>query len=117
MHVFQTPHDYLFNLYATNSSEAYRMWKNQIKEKWNYKCAYCGSEHNLTLDHIIPRSSGGSNKISNVLCACKSCNMDKGKQFWSTWYLAKDFFTTERLSAILEWQSQNNKSSYEFYNL
>ncbi len=42
------------------------------------KCAYCGTLCNLTADHKIPLSRGGTNSIDNILPACKSCNSSKG---------------------------------------
>lgn len=104
--LYSTSKDLLYNLEATSSSEAKRKWRQLIKEQWNYKCAYCESEENLTLDHITPRSKGGTDRITNVICACKDCNHSKGHQNWSDWYLSQDFFSTERLSAIIKWQNQ-----------
>jgi 5-methylcytosine-specific restriction endonuclease McrA len=47
--------------------------------KWGRKCAYC-SETGLPLqiEHIIPESRGGSNRVSNLTLACKGCNQRKG---------------------------------------
>lgn len=115
MPLYSTSEELLYNLEATTSSEAKRKWRQSIKEHWNYQCAYCGSEENLTLDHIIPTSKGGSDRITNLVCACKSCNHDKGNTFWSDWYLMQNFFTTERLSAIIEWQKQSNENQYYVY--
>lgn len=44
------------------------------------KCVYCGSTRNLTIDHIIPTSRGGSNSWSNMVCCCNSCNTRKGNK-------------------------------------
>lgn len=112
MQLHQTPRDLLYNLEATTSSEARKKWKESIKEHWDYKCAYCGSTDNLTLDHIIPKSRGGSDKITNIICACEDCNHSKGHKFWSDWYLNQYFFTIDRLSAIIEWQNQQTKNSF-----
>tara|TARA_R110000868_G_scaffold6275_8_gene35778 strand:- start:1539 stop:1901 length:363 start_codon:yes stop_codon:yes gene_type:complete len=101
-----SPHDYLFNLYTTSSSEAKRLWRKHIKEQWNYQCAYCGSEDNITLDHIIPQCKGGTDRTTNLVCACKECNHSKGHEMWYDWYMKQDFFTVDRLSVILEWQKQ-----------
>lgn len=105
MPLHQTSQDLMFNLEAITSSEAKRKWKQSIKEHWNYECAYCGSEDGLTLDHITPRIKGGSDRITNIVCACSECNHSKGHQFWSDWYLKQNFFTTERLSKIINWQN------------
>ena len=115
MPLYSTSEELLYNLEAITSSEAKRKWRQSIKEKWNYQCAYCGSEENLTLDHITPRSKGGSDRVTNVLCACKECNNSKGHQMWSDWYINQSFFTTERLSAIIEWQNQINDNEYYVY--
>jgi predicted phage replisome organizer len=42
-------------------------------------CAYCGSTDkvNMTIDHIIPVSKGGSSLLSNLVPACKNCNSSK----------------------------------------
>lgn len=50
----------------------------------NFTCVYCGK--NLknakpklrTLDHVLPRELGGSNRADNLVTACKRCNDAKG---------------------------------------
>src|SRR5690348_3942229 len=41
-------------------------------------CSQCGSTEDLTADHIIPRSKGGRNVLSNYKVLCRSCNSSKG---------------------------------------
>jgi 5-methylcytosine-specific restriction endonuclease McrA len=49
--------------------------------KYEYRCAYCGkTDGSFELDHILPRSRGGSNRISNLALACHDCNAAKGDQ-------------------------------------
>ena len=115
MPLYSTSDELLYNLEAVTGSEAKRKWRQAIKEKWNYECAYCGSEENLTLDHITPRSKGGSERVTNVLCACHSCNQSKGHQMWSDWFLSQDFFDKEKLSKIIEWQKQIGDNEYCVY--
>ena len=43
-----------------------------------FTCQYCGCKDDLTFDHIIPRSQGGSTSWENVVAACSSCNLLKG---------------------------------------
>ena len=43
-----------------------------------FSCQYCGHKHELTFDHLIPRSRGGQTKWDNVLTACAPCNLAKG---------------------------------------
>jgi 5-methylcytosine-specific restriction endonuclease McrA len=44
-------------------------------------CQYCGSRFarsDLNLDHVIPRSQGGTSHWENVVCSCHECNRRKG---------------------------------------
>lgn len=40
-------------------------------------CTYCGALDARTLDHVLPRSRGGSHALSNLVRACRSCNSRK----------------------------------------
>lgn len=103
MDLFHSPQAYLYNLQTTSSSEAKRIWRRQIREKWNNQCAYCGSEEKLTIDHIIPQSKGGMDFTKNVVCCCESCNRDKGHSNWEDWYSSQEFFDIEKQQKIKEW--------------
>ncbi|HET9920445.1 MAG TPA: RNA-guided endonuclease IscB [Ktedonobacteraceae bacterium] len=55
--------------------------REYVLQKWNRQCSYCGASHvPLQLEHIVPRSRGGSNRPSNLALACEQCNMRKGTQ-------------------------------------
>lgn len=44
-------------------------------------CQYCGARfptHDLTFDHVVPRSRGGRTSWENVVTACGHCNLRKG---------------------------------------
>ena len=44
-----------------------------------WQCAYCGTSGNrLTLDHVVPRSRGGTSVWENVVTSCAPCNHRKG---------------------------------------
>ena len=43
-----------------------------------FSCQYCSSKHELTFDHLLPRSKGGKTDWNNVVTACSSCNVKKG---------------------------------------
>ena len=100
MRALPTPEDYLYNLQAINHGEAKRLWKEQIKEDWNHECAYCGSTKNLTLDHVKPKAHGGKDDSKNVICACRTCNHDKGNTPIEEWYQNQVFFSQERYEII-----------------
>lgn len=55
--------------------------REYVFAKWQRKCAYCDArEVPLELEHIVPRSRGGSNRASNLTLACHGCNQRKGQQ-------------------------------------
>lgn len=43
----------------------------------NYECAYCDQRRATTVDHIQPRSKGGSHTWENVVACCSPCNKRK----------------------------------------
>ncbi len=51
--------------------------QNIFKRDGN-ECQYCGSVHDLTLDHVMPRSRGGKSTWDNLVTACRRCNSKKG---------------------------------------
>jgi len=45
------------------------------------RCQYCGKRYStteLSLDHVVPRSRGGSSTWNNIVCCCLRCNVRKG---------------------------------------
>ncbi|WP_197047582.1 HNH endonuclease, partial [Planktothrix serta] len=44
--------------------------RQYLLEKWSRKCAYCGVENvPLEVEHIHPKSQGGTDRISNLTVA------------------------------------------------
>jgi 5-methylcytosine-specific restriction endonuclease McrA len=41
-------------------------------------CFYCQISEATTIDHMIPKVKGGSNRIDNLIGACYGCNQEKG---------------------------------------
>jgi len=55
--------------------------RQYLLEKWGRKCAYCGIENvPFEIEHIHPRSSGGSDRVTNLTLACHKCNQEKGEK-------------------------------------
>lgn len=62
---------------------------DEILEKQNYKCVYCGCdllETGKHLDHILPLSRGGLHTITNIQYTCPTCNMSKGDKTEEEWF-------------------------------
>jgi 5-methylcytosine-specific restriction endonuclease McrA len=55
--------------------------REYLLEKWGRKCAYCGKTGvPLEVEHIVPKIRGGSDRVSNLTLACRSCNQKKGSR-------------------------------------
>lgn len=55
--------------------------RSVIRSVWDrdgWACIRCGSHQNLTVDHRVPVSLGGSNDPENLQTMCGSCNSSKG---------------------------------------
>ncbi len=51
--------------------------KAKLKLTMPHKCWYCGCFEISTVDHVVPKSKGGSDDLDNLVLCCKSCNSKK----------------------------------------
>jgi hypothetical protein len=52
--------------------------REYLLEKYNRKCCYCGAENvPLEVEHITPKTRGGTNRVDNLAIACHGCNQRK----------------------------------------
>lgn len=58
---------------------------NRMLRIWNWSCAYCGNAGEMTRDHVIPLSRGGSDFIGNIVPACARCNSSKNARVVVEW--------------------------------
>lgn len=68
---------------------------NRFAEFGN-KCAYCGYIGKITIDHFIPISKSGADKIENIVPACVKCNSSKNNKNPETWFKSQPFFSLEK---------------------
>lgn len=115
------------------NSTSYKNKLNQVQRKHilsrdNYTCQRCGSEQNLEVHHMTPRTEGGKDQDSNLITLCKACHnwvelyidtpwnllmsvpIEKSKSLYSG--LTKDglVFTTDSVTEFIKLITSN---SYE----
>lgn len=73
-------------LKAVPGSHTRKEWEDLL-ERHKCKCAYCGKQmvaelgpDQVTRDHILPVSKGGTDDIINIIPACRACNSSKNNR-------------------------------------
>lgn len=80
-----------------------------------YTCVHCGKKFrkgDIDIDHIIPKSIGGTNDAKNLQCLCKHCNRSKQADTSRTKQDLKNRKATYKMTkraVILREQIKNNK--------
>jgi 5-methylcytosine-specific restriction endonuclease McrA len=55
--------------------------RSYLLEKYQRRCVYCGATNGpFEVDHVLPRSRGGSDRVSNLVLSCHACNQAKANQ-------------------------------------
>jgi 5-methylcytosine-specific restriction endonuclease McrA len=80
------------------------LWGVEVRQfllaKWEHRCAYCSASGvPLEVDHVTPRSRGGSDRVANLVVACRACNMAKG-------HLSLEDFLRDRPQVLARVQAQ-----------
>ncbi|MEI2702491.1 MAG: HNH endonuclease [Baekduia sp.] len=57
---------------------ARRITRRAVFARDDWTCQYCGSKTTLTIDHVVPRSKGGTSGWENLVASCAPCNRRKG---------------------------------------
>ena len=63
---------------------AVRLTRRNLMLRDQHQCQYCArrpTTRELNVDHVVPRSRGGSDSWENLVTSCRSCNLKKG---WRT---------------------------------
>ncbi|MCC9166569.1 HNH endonuclease [Pontibacter harenae] len=77
-HVYPVPSVIRLQRYVRVPYCGIALSRHNIMRRDNYCCQYCGSDKNLTLDHLLPRCRGGETNWQNLVTACSRCNTRKG---------------------------------------
>lgn len=83
-----------------------------ILKRDEYRCQYCGLdgmasfENSLimSVDFVIPRARKGKNKPSNLVTACRPCNVIKGRRLFKDFAEAKEYVLARRKELKTEWE-------------
>jgi 5-methylcytosine-specific restriction endonuclease McrA len=79
--VIKIPRVILLMAYDRVPKRRVRFSRYNIFARDKSTCQYCGhrfSRSELNLDHVVPRSQGGTSTWENVVCSCHECNRKKG---------------------------------------
>ena len=100
--------------YQQGTLQGYEI-REYLLEKFGRKCCYCGKENiPLEIEHIIPKSRGGTDRIDNLCLACHECNQKKGNM------TAEEFGYPDiqkQVKQTLKDTSVVNSTRWKVYNL
>ncbi|MFQ6121158.1 MAG: RNA-guided endonuclease IscB, partial [Methanosarcinales archaeon] len=68
--------------YQNGTLQGYEI-KQYLLTRYGHKCVYCkgkSGDKYLEVEHVIPKSRGGTDRVDNLVIACKTCNMQKGNK-------------------------------------
>lgn len=117
--------------------------RQKIFERDGFKCKKCGSTADLTLDHIKPKSDGGTDSMDNLQTLCGTCNINKAsfqkislmeriKYIWNTFeraqsmgYLLKkelridlfEYATKQTVADKIKSMTENAEQKFVTFNL
>ena len=73
-------------------------FKPFLKSAKKGRCVYCNiATKHLTKDHVVPKSKGGANDPTNIVWACRPCNLSKADRTPAEW--AKDILQFQKRAA------------------
>lgn len=75
---FPMPSVIRLNRYVHAPYKGVTLTRQNVFKRDNFECVYCGTRRELTLDHVMPSSRGGTHSWTNLVTACKRCNTRKG---------------------------------------
>jgi len=92
--------------------------QKRIYQKYNFICQYCGFDGSsfdnwlqMSLDHILPQSCGGTDEENNLIPSCRACNsfmsamkFEKGKNIKDILTIKRERVHESRMSNFLNWE-------------
>lgn len=83
--------------------------RQAVFENDEYSCVYCQSSQDLTIDHKVPESRGGSHTADNLCTACRACNAKK-RDLTQQEFLARYNETLQKRSKNTDTEEETEKS-------
>jgi 5-methylcytosine-specific restriction endonuclease McrA len=87
--------------------------RSLILKRDGFTCQYCGSDRDLTIDHVLPQSRGGGDTWENMVACCYTCNNVKDDRTPEEWGVPLNrrphtpfsrFLLTLNSSIVPEWK-------------
>lgn len=69
----------------------------------------------IEIDHIIPLSNGGDNKLKNLQLLCNICNYCKGVSVDNKWKQSKKMLQHYKAVNEMVWRESNNETTITNY--
>lgn len=77
------------NGYAAKLAYKRSKWvfaRTRLAEAQNWKCCFCGCymtevagvKNSVTVEHVVPKSMGGTDDMANLAASCYRCNKNRG---------------------------------------
>ena len=71
--------------------------RTRLAEAQNWKCCFCGcymteihsKKNSVTVEHVIPKSMGGTDDVENLAASCYRCNNNRGTKDANEFYPSK----------------------------
>jgi 5-methylcytosine-specific restriction endonuclease McrA len=83
-HIYSMPSVIRLHSLVKRPRPVVKLTRREIFLRDNYTCQYCGVQtRDLTIDHVVPKSRGGTHTWENLVSACRACNHRKGGRLMS----------------------------------
>ncbi len=85
--------------------------KDQLRREYGSCCCWCGCDLNSlplkeqTLEHLIPKSKGGSNSRKNLMLSCHKCNKSRDNSLFPPQNRNPTLFSTMFAAIVTACQS------------
>lgn len=104
----ETPSVIRMNYYIKRPFKEVVLSRRNVIDRDDHTCQYCGGPGD-TIDHIKPKSRGGKNTWTNLVCSCSPCNRRKGDK--TPEEAGMPLLSTPRQPSAIPWLHQRKVKS------